>query len=102
MPLEMGKTYIGKVRVQGQTGDSLALQLRLTQSLSVMHLRPPGLAPAAVLCVRRVRVPQRSSVVLPRHGFTSSPAWEQTIVASLARLVPHAARPARGGCPGAR
>lgn len=65
---------------------SPALRLRLEQALARADPRPPGMAPEAVLLVRRFSAPAPDG----------SSAWGRALSARLAEFARGAARPARG------
>ncbi|HNS02245.1 MAG TPA: hypothetical protein PKM78_07680 [Anaerolineae bacterium] len=91
---------IGRARVAGWPGhaDALAARLAIAQTLASADLRPPGLAPAAVLIVRHL--PWRGEPRLPLgRGRPVDPAWERAGRAALADLARRAVRPWDGPAP---
>ena len=62
-------TTIARVRVSGAAVDATTARQRLGIALMGADLRPPALPPAALLFVRRVRVPG----VAPLAGTVASP-----------------------------
>ena len=102
MLAESGKTYISTVRLSSPERDTLALQLRLDHTLAAMDLRPSGLPPSAILCVRALADPLPGALGLNRLAPRPPSDWEAALSAALDRLVREAARPARGSVPAAR
>jgi hypothetical protein len=80
-------------------GDPLAARLRLERLLCAADLRPRGLAPGAVLAVRRLRDPRPGLLSLSGAEVRPPAAWEAAVAERLANLARHAARPAAGPVP---
>lgn len=72
---------------------------RLESLLGRAELRPPGLPPSALLCVRRLSDPLPGALRLETGDSRPPPAWESAFVAALERALRGAARPARGPVP---
>jgi hypothetical protein len=58
------------------------------------QLHPAGLAPSAILCVRRLRGPAPGSLSSRVACAVTPPAWERAVSAALGELARRAARPA--------
>ena len=95
------QTAVRKVRVHGSGGDAGLARLRLESLLSGAELRPSGLPPSAVLCVRRVADPLPGALRLDTVDARPPPEWERAFVARLERALRGAARPAREAVPAA-
>jgi hypothetical protein len=94
-------TRIERVHLHGDALDAGQARLRLGSLLERAELRPPGLPPAAVLCVRRVLDPLPGALQLETADARPPPEWERAFVASLERKLRSAARPAREAVPAA-
>jgi hypothetical protein len=94
-------TTLARVRVVGGGLDPLSARQRLEGVLAGVELRPPGLAPAALLFVRRVAgLPQESMTLEP--GCLRPPRqWESAFVGALEQALHDAAHPAQGAVPAA-
>jgi hypothetical protein len=92
-------TTIGRARVAGwpDGANRLAAQLALAQTLAGADLRPPGMAPAATLIVRRL--PALGSRLALRPGGRVDPTWERAGRSALADLARSAIRPWDGPAP---
>lgn len=90
---------IGRLRVQGDHNEAVALRLRLSQLLGSANLSPPGIAPAAVLIVRQLSDPLPGKLAV-RHATTGNRAWEEAARDRLAALYRQAVRPVQGVVPG--
>ncbi|MCX7792200.1 MAG: hypothetical protein N2378_16315 [Chloroflexaceae bacterium] len=77
--------------------DPLRARLRLGHAMQLADLRPPGLSPAAILCVRRLSDPLPGT--LPVDGSAPPAAWQAALRDALARLAAAAARPFVGPAP---
>jgi hypothetical protein len=86
-------TRIGRARVCG-TADPLTARSRLESLLGRADLRPSGLPPAAVLCVRRMLDPMPGKLQLETPEARPPPEWERAFTAGLERALRSAARPA--------
>src|SRR4051812_14615230 len=89
-------TVVTRLTVRGRVGDPLQARLRLTGLLATVRLHPAGLAPEAVLCVRRFRDPLPGRIGLWDRNRRLPELWERALAASLDGLVRRAARPALG------
>jgi hypothetical protein len=58
-------------------------RLRLANLLSGSELRPPGLPPAAMLCVRRLTDPRPRTLTLGPGEVRPPPEWERAFVSAL-------------------
>lgn len=94
-----GQTRVERLRLRGGVPDPTLARLRLTQMLGGARLHPPGLAPSAILCVRRLRGPAPGPLSARVACGMVSPAWEQAVTAALGDLARRAARPARAYVP---
>ena len=97
--LQNEKTYVSRLRVRGVRLDPLVTQLRMENLLNAASLRPAGLAPSAILCVRRLRARLSGPLQLRHAGAHSPDVWERAVRAKLDELVRRAARPSRGLIP---
>ena len=93
-----GQLTIRRARLHGRA-DPAITRLRLGSLLAGAELRPSGLPPAAVLCVRRVADPLPGALRLDASEARPPPEWERAFVASLERALRGAARPAREAVP---
>ncbi|MFI5053371.1 MAG: hypothetical protein ACHQDE_03335, partial [Acidimicrobiia bacterium] len=92
-------TRIERVRLHGDALDAAQARLKLGGLLAGAEVRPSGLAPSALLCVRRVRDPLPGVLRLDTRDARPPPEWERALVASLERALRSAARPAREAVP---
>jgi hypothetical protein len=92
------QTVLSRVLVHGDADAALA-RSRLGSLLTGANLRPPGLPPAAVLCVRRMTDPLPGALTLAAADARPPPHWERAFVESLERTLRSAARPAREAVP---
>jgi hypothetical protein len=84
---------IHHLRVRGANLDTLLTPLRLARLLNDVEMRPSGLPPSAILCVRQLRDPLPRSLRLNGHTARPPQRWEQALAASLDDSARHAARP---------
>ncbi len=96
MRIDADSTIIGRLRARSD-GDELAARVRLGHSLARAELRPTGLSPTAVLCVRRLRDPHPGALAAP--GSRAALAWQESLRAVLDKLARSAVRPAREWVP---
>ncbi|HEX4525402.1 MAG TPA: hypothetical protein VH108_01515, partial [Gaiellaceae bacterium] len=94
-------TRIERVHVHEDALDAGRARLRLGSLLERAELRPPGLPPAAVLCVRHVRDPLPGALRLETADARPPPDWARAFVESLERKLRSAARPAHEAVPAA-
>jgi hypothetical protein len=94
-------TRVERVHLHGDGLDAGQARLRLGSLLQRAELRPPGLPPAAVLCVRQVLDPLPGVLQLETANARPPPDWERAFVESLERKLRGAARPAREAVPAA-
>ena len=92
-------TSVRSVRVRGVDTDAATARLRLGNLLAGSELRPSGLAPSAVLCVRRLIDPLPGTLRLETAEARPPPEWERAFVDALERALRSAARPAREAVP---
>jgi hypothetical protein len=86
---EVTRDRIRTLRAIGPAPDHLALRLALGRVFDRVGLRPSGIPPGAIVCVRHMRV-----AAAPRAG-----PWTAAIGAQLDALVRHAARPFHDSVP---
>jgi hypothetical protein len=84
---------IGTLRLRGAAADTPALRLRAARELAGADLAPPGLAPAAVLVVRRLADPLPRRLAAGEARVRPDPAWERAVRERLAAAARTAARP---------
>ncbi|MDQ1560578.1 MAG: hypothetical protein QOD32_3638 [Pyrinomonadaceae bacterium] len=90
------QTYVARLRVTGDTGlDPLAARLRLASLFAAAEVQPAGLAPSAIVCIRRLDDPRPRTVSLAGGHLTLPPEWQQSVRASIEQLARRAPRPAR-------
>jgi hypothetical protein len=65
----------------------------LENLIGTAEIRPPGLPPAAILCVRKLHDPLPGTLSLKGYAVRAPQRWEQALAASLGDLARHAARP---------
>ena len=90
MLTDFGTDRVRTLRVVGAPRDPLGLRQGMERALGAAELRPRGLAPSAIVCVRRLRLP------LPRWEGGAH-AWQ--LEAEVRALLPGAARPFAGPVP---
>ena len=96
---QSGSTLITRLRVRGSGLDPILTQLRITSLFNSARLDPSGLAPSAIVFIRKLRDPLPGALQL-RQGSVPPPlVWEQAVTAALDQLVRRAARPALGAVP---
>lgn len=93
-PPREGDSIVSRLTVRASGVDPLTTRLRAEAQLSGLDLRPAGLPPAAVLCVRRVRDPRPGTLAL-RAGARPPAEWQQAVRAACDAAARRAARPAR-------
>jgi hypothetical protein len=94
-------TVLGSVRVRGSAADPLMARTRLATMLAAADLHPPGLAPSALLMVRRLRDPLPGALALDGRVQRPPAAWEHAFSCALEGALAAAARPAKGPVPAA-
>jgi hypothetical protein len=94
-----GTTTLRRVRIRAGGRDRLLARLRAGRVLGAGVLRPPGLAPASVLCVRRFTDPRPGTLRLDAGTIRPPPEWEEAVAGALDRVLREAARPAREAVP---
>jgi hypothetical protein len=92
-----GRTTVGRLRVGSP--DAAAAAVRAGGVLATAELKPRGLAPSAILCLRALRDPRPGSLRLGHDAVRPPPEWEGAVRAELERAVLRAARPALGAVP---
>jgi hypothetical protein len=90
MLTDFGPDRVRTLRVVGASRDPLALRHGIERTLGAADLRPRGLSPSVIVCIRRLRVP------MPRWE-ESAGAWQ--LDAEVRALLPGAARPFAGRVP---
>jgi hypothetical protein len=83
------------MRVEGRGLDPLTTRVRAGGLIAAADLHPPGLAPSAILCVRRLRDPIPGRLSLRGDRMLPPGEWTREVAAALDRLAARAARPAR-------
>jgi hypothetical protein len=89
------QTYVSRLRVRCSGLDPLATQLRLASLFQAAEVQPAGLAPSAIVCIRRLDDPRPRTVSLSNGHTSLPPEWQQSVRASIEQLVRRAPRPAR-------
>jgi hypothetical protein len=97
--VELGQTYIRKIRLVGQVPDRLAIQWRIGSVLALTVLHPASLPPSAILCIRSLHDPRPGSLQLCRSDTRPSSEWERAVTASIEQLAREAVRPIDGTVP---
>lgn len=92
-------TIVSRLRVRHPVSDTLAARLRLGNLLSAVNLCPPGLAPSAIVCIKRLQDPLPGAISLQNYGARVPEAWQQRTLAAVERLIQSASRPARDTVP---
>ena len=90
---------IGTVSVRGSEGDTPALRAAMSGQLRAADLRPPGLPPAALLIVRRLRDPLPGRLTARSGAVQPDPRWQQATRQRMVELYRHAASPSAGPVP---
>lgn len=90
---------IGRLAVRADQADALAARLCVERMLGAIELRPDGLPPSAILCVRELRDPRPGTLSLASRQLGPPPVWEQAVRREVDRLARAAARPAHGAVP---
>ncbi len=93
------KTVINHLRISYGGPDPQAAQQRVGYLLAAAELRPAGLPPAAILCIRALRDPLPGTLPLEPGGLRPPAAWEQAARTAMEQLARQAARPARESVP---
>src|SRR5262245_37615296 len=94
-----GQMVLRRVRVRQSGLDPLTTRLRTGRLLAAADLRPAGLAPSAILCVRHFPDPLPGALGLHRGSARPAASWARAATAALDDLVAGAARPALGPVP---
>jgi len=89
------QTYVSRLRVRCSGIDPLAAQLRLASLFQTAQLQPAGLAPSAIVCIRRLDDPRPGTVSLADGHLSLPPEWQQSVRASIEQLARRAPHPAR-------
>jgi hypothetical protein len=87
-------TLVQTMRVQAPGLDRLTARLRAERVLQTVPLRPTGLPPAAVFCVRRLRVKR-----FPVATTVPTDVWQREVQAALDGLLRKAVRPVQEAVP---
>ncbi len=97
--LQRPEATIARLEIQAAGVDPIAARLRVERMLGTVQLRPRGLGPRAVLCVRELRDPLPGRFGIDGPGGRLPPEWERALEQQLERLARGAAWPARGAVP---
>lgn len=89
------QTYVSRLRVRCSGLDPLVAQLRLNTLFRAAEVQPAGLAPSAIVCIRRLDDPRPRTVSLSAGSSMLPPEWQQSVRASIEQLTRRAPRPAR-------
>jgi hypothetical protein len=84
--IDAGRDRVRTLRVIGAAADPLAARLALERALAPSNLRPAGISPGAILCVRRLRM------AIPRH---SADRWAARLDEHVGAFLPGVVRPFR-------
>jgi len=90
------RLHVARLRVHSRARDPLATRVRVSAMLSSATLTPPGLAPAAILIVRRLQDPLPGRMAAAGGSWWLSPEWTGAVRAHMAGLMRQAARPLHG------
>jgi hypothetical protein len=88
------QTYVSRLRVRHSGLEPLVAQLRLASLFQAAELQPAGLAPSAIVWIRRLDDPRPHTVSLSDGNQKLPPEWQQSVRASIEQLARRAARPA--------
>jgi hypothetical protein len=88
------QTYVSRLRVRCSGLEPLAAQLRLASLLRAADVQPAGLAPSAIVCIRRLDDPRPHTVSLSEGNPNLPLEWQQCVRASIEQLTRRAPRPA--------
>ena len=89
-----GQTVVSRLRVHARGLDPLSTRLRVESILGAARLHPAGLAPSALLIIRRFRDPLPGAFSLRRGPLRPPPAWERAAEEAIRDLARRAIRPA--------
>jgi len=89
---------IARLTVRG-AADAVSARLGIERQLGALELRPAGLPPSAILCVRELRDPRPGTLPLASRALRPPPAWEQAMQREVDRLARAASRPVLGAVP---
>ena len=92
-------TVVSKLLVRSAHSEKLATRLHLETLLNAGDWRNGGLAPSAIVCIRKLRDPLPGSLSLDQRGLHPPPAWHQSVNDAIERLVRRAVRPIREAVP---
>ena len=95
--MSAGAVHVRRLHHRSASGDEVVDRLRLGALLAGAAVDPPGLPPAAVLCVRRLADPLPGR--LPLGELAPPREWEAAVAGALERERRGAARPALGFVP---
>lgn len=87
-------TRIHRLVTRCQSEEGLTIRLRLSQALDTLDWSPPGLAPAAILCIRRLADPLPRAWRTTPASFQPTSAWRACLSKSLELNARCALRPA--------
>jgi hypothetical protein len=92
-------TIVSKLLVRSANSEKLATRLHLETLLNAGDWRNGGLAPSAIVCIRKLRDPLPGSLSLDQRGLHPPRAWQQSVNDAIERLIRRAARPIREAVP---
>jgi hypothetical protein len=96
------QTTISRLLVNGAVPDLGAARSRVEGLLCAIDLHPSGLAglaPSAIVCIRKLRDPLPGSLALDQRSLHPPRAWLQSVNDAVGRLILRAARPIREAVP---
>src|SRR5437773_7739356 len=93
------RTVVGTLRAHYAGVDATSAQLRLGAQLGSASLRPRGLPPSALLCVRSLADPLPGTIRIDGVQLGPPAEWERAAEDALDRALRGAARPALGPVP---
>lgn len=100
MMLPLGNTtFVSKLVVRNSRSEKVSARLRLERLLNGVDWQVAGLAPSAIVCIRRLRDPLPGSLSLDQRSLHPPPTWQRSVNEVIERLVRRAARPIREAVP---
>jgi hypothetical protein len=96
MNLQTGdKTFVSRLRINRSGLDPLTARLRADALFQAADVRPAGLSPTAIVCIRRLNDPRPRTVSLARGHSRLPPEWQESVRSSIEHLVRRAPHPVR-------